>query len=138
MLLLFPAHQFDLHLADRPVLSLVCSCLVAGITLLFLARFLPHIFDSDLLPASNHVASLDESPKVPSSVSHPAGSSPRRFQGLKSLRSCTQWVVPLVGISLMSVRVELFRQATVNYQCVSLEYEVCPFFSPSFGFTLLS
>ena len=127
ILLLCLSHQFDLHIADRPVLSLVCSCLVAGISLLFLARFLPHIFDFDPLPASNHLASLDEGPKTPSPVSHPAGSSPRRFQGLKNLRTCTQWVVPWVGISLMSVRVELFRQAIVNYQCTSLEHEVCTF-----------
>ncbi|KAH8700617.1 hypothetical protein BGW36DRAFT_374562 [Talaromyces proteolyticus] len=112
------------YLFDRPVHSAVFSCFIAGVSLLGLAKFAPYIFDHNLSPENIDTIYLPEVTKQPLSWSYPTGFAFANGNGgAKDFRDYKRWVLPFAVCVLLSIRVELFRQAVLNDQCASAKYE---------------
>ncbi|KAL1970526.1 hypothetical protein VTN77DRAFT_4170 [Rasamsonia byssochlamydoides] len=114
---------------DRPAHSAVFSCFTAGISLLLLAKFYPHIFEADSTSQSYVSIPLTE----PSEHSTPRASFSESLRekgslNVKGIRVGTSWVLLAVSCCLLCIRIELFRQITLNDECSRPGYSsVIPF-----------
>lgn len=106
--------------ADRPVCSAVLACFLAGSILLVLGKFGPHLPKVASPPKQSIIplAELEDRSREPSPVSLDYANESRADR----LRSLSWWKKIALVSAIGCIRVEFYRETTLNAECAPTGY----------------